>query len=752
MASLDEFRIAKLTADNYHTWSIRTKAALVQKGCWEAVVPGYSYAEMTEDQRKSNNKALTILFLVVEDSYLDDIGTCLSAKDAWDILREIHTKYGLLHVLQLLRDFVNVKKKYDEPMKEYLSRLTDLHRKLSNGGYGFTDKELALVMLLGLPETYEPLILKLEQDEATLTTKEVKARLLVEEKRKQRREEEQMTETVCEPKALVTKDKPMLRHDKTMEGNRPEQRVRYREGGRKVFPKEGNAGTKRRVRCFACGRLGHIARDCEADDCEENYRPSFRDGASHARKATHTALSAKIGGSTRNSVWYLDSGATEHMTSDKTKFVEFHPCTSTVEAADGEVMQALGKGEVKFQLQGEYGGNFVTLKEVLYVPALDGNLLSVGRIEERGFRVIFSNGRGEVWKNGEDRILSAVRTGRLYIAEEVGPSSRLAIESNDGDALLWHRRLGHLHQDAVHLLCGETSCTKAERCSTCVQGKLRRSSFPKSSIASRAEAPLQLIHSDVGKVTPRSKGGSNYFVTFVDDYSRYVVVYPMKTKAEVLEKFDRYRRMVENQHGTTVQVLRSDNGGEYVGKEFQQYLIKHGIRRQLTVPGTPQQNGVAERINQTLLDMTRCVLIESGVPKTLWADAITTAAHIRNRCPSKAIASKIPEELWLGKKTRVDHLRVYGCRAWSVQQTRYRRTKLDPKATECVLVGYPEGVKGYKLWDRKTDKFFLSRNVVFDENISPCKTLEQEMKPLELPARKKAQPTRKVWRQYCWTR
>lgn len=111
---------------------------------------------MTDDERRCNNKALTFLLLVVEDSYLDDIGACTSARDAWEILREIHTKYGLLHILQLLRDFVNVKKGNGEPMKEYLSRLMDLHRKLSNGGYGFTDKEVALVMLLGLPEPYEP--------------------------------------------------------------------------------------------------------------------------------------------------------------------------------------------------------------------------------------------------------------------------------------------------------------------------------------------------------------------------------------------------------------------------------------------------------------------------------------------------------------------------------------------------------------------------------------------------------------------
>ncbi|XP_064486091.1 uncharacterized protein LOC135398636 [Ornithodoros turicata] len=135
------------------------------------------------------------------------------------------------------------------------------------------------------------------------------------------------------------------------------------------------------------------------------------------------------------------------------------------------------------------------------------------------------------------------------------------------------KRLGHLHQGAVRQLCPEGTDIKEERCSTCMQGKLKRKSFPAADASTRATRSLELIHSDVGSVTPTSKGGSNWFVTFIDDYSRYTVVYPMKTKGEVLKKFDEYRRMVENLHNATIQILRSDNGGEYTGKEFRQYLV-----------------------------------------------------------------------------------------------------------------------------------------------------------------------------------
>lgn len=119
--------------------------------------------------------------------------------------------------------------------------------------------------------------------------------------------------------------------------------------------------------------------------------------------------------------------------------------------------------------------------------------------------------------------------------------------------------------------------------------------------------------------------------------------------------------MVENLHKTKVKMLLSDNEGEYISREFTQYLAKHGILRQLTMPRTPQQNGVAERMNRTLLD-TRCLLIESGITKELWADVVVTASHIRNKCPSKALDGAAPEAMWLGREVKLSHLRVFGCK------------------------------------------------------------------------------------------
>ena len=256
-------------------------------------------------------------------------------------------------------------------------------------------------------------------------------------------------------------------------------------------------------------------------------------------------------------------------------------------------------------------------------------------------------------------------------------------------------------------------------CEVCIKGKLPRTPFPPYKTCKTTKV-LELVHSDVvGKVTPKSKGGANYLVTFIDDYTRYAKVYTMKTKGEVLQKFKEYKLEAENILETKIKILRSDNGGEYRSREFDEYLRDNGIQRQLTVPGNPQQNGVSERFNRTLFDMVRCMLIQSGLPNHQWAEAATAACHVRNLCPSRSIGGRSPSSLWNEDDDDIDHLKVFGCRAWSVIGRHIPKGKLDPRAIETVFIGYPEGVKGYKLWDFRNDRILVSRDVKFEEDVFP---------------------------------
>lgn len=188
----------------------------------------------------------------------------------------------------------------------------------------------------------------------------------------------------------------------------------------------------------------------------------------------------------------------------------------------------------------------------------------------------------------------------------------------------------------------------------------------------------------------------------------------LKTKDEAFGRFRDWLVATENKCENKLKHLRTDNGLEFVSSEFNDFCKARGITRHMTVKHTPQQNGVAERMNRTLLERVRCMLISAGLPKTFWGEAISTAAYLINRSPSSAIDLKTPAEKWYGKPADYKNLRVFGCQAYA----HIKQDKLEPRALKCIFIGYPEGVKWYKLWclEPENAKCLISRDVVFDEN------------------------------------
>ena len=251
-------------------------------------------------------------------------------------------------------------------------------------------------------------------------------------------------------------------------------------------------------------------------------------------------------------------------------------------------------------------------------------------------------------------------------------------------------------------------------CEECVVGKHNRDRFPTGK-AWRARNPLELIHSDIcGPINPVSNGKKRYFISFIDDFSRKTWVYFLQEKSEALPAFKSFKALAENETGRTIKILRSDRGGEYNSKDFESFCALHGIRRQLTTAYTPQQNGVSERKNRTILNMVRSMLAKSLVPKVFWPEAVNWSVHILNRSPTFAVQNMTPEEAWSGRKPSVDHLRIFGCIAFAHIPDE-KRKKLDDKSEKCVFLGVSEVSKAYKLFNPFTKKIIISRDVVFDE-------------------------------------
>lgn len=286
------------------------------------------------------------------------------------------------------------------------------------------------------------------------------------------------------------------------------------------------------------------------------------------------------------------------------------------------------------------------------------------------------------------------------------------------DQNTWHRRLGHICDENLKRVMKSTigvNCSdkSSEKCITCIKGKQTRCSFPDN--GNRANELLELIHSDVcGPIAPKSLSGARYYVSFIDDYSRKVFIEPVKKKSQVFEKFIKFKNLVDNQCSRKIKVFRSDNGTEFCNQQFETHFKAHGIIHQKTAPYTPEQNGVAERGNRTIMERVRCMLLDSGLNASFWAEPASTAVYLMNRVPCRGKLNT-PEEIWTGAKPDLSNLRAFGSRAM-VHVPKEKRTKLESKSIECVMLGYSDESKAYRLFDKSKRKLIISRDVIFIED------------------------------------
>jgi hypothetical protein len=200
----------------------------------------------------------------------------------------------------------------------------------------------------------------------------------------------------------------------------------------------------------------------------------------------------------------------------------------------------------------------------------------------------------------------------------------------------------------------------------------------------------------------------------------------MKHKGEVFQHFLNFKAMVEKEKGVSIKCLRSDGGGEYFSKEFSEYLKEHGIQRKYSCSYSPQQNGVAEKKNKHITEITRAMLNEKNLPNYFWAETVATAVYIMNRTPTAVVHDMTPKEKFTSKKLDVSHFRVFGCIAY-MHVPDEKRSKLNPKAKKCIFIGYSLEQKGYRCFNPSTRKLQVSRDVMFDEIVSwysPLKIVE----------------------------
>jgi len=224
-----------------------------------------------------------------------------------------------------------------------------------------------------------------------------------------------------------------------------------------------------------------------------------------------------------------------------------------------------------------------------------------------------------------------------------------------------------------------------------------------------------LVHVDLcGPISPETVGGNKYFMLLVDDHSRWMQAYMLQSKDQACDVFVKYKAKVENFTGCKVKVLRSDRGGEFLSGVLAKVCEQDGIKRQLTAPYTPQQNGVVERRNRSMMEMARALLKSMKIPGRYWGEAIRQAVYLLNRLPTKKLGDKTPYEAWTERKPSLGHLRVFGCVGHTKISTPHLK-KLDDRSKQLVYFGVEEGSKAHIMYDPENNKIVVSRDVVFEE-------------------------------------
>ncbi|CAN0905823.1 Retrovirus-related Pol polyprotein from transposon TNT 1-94, partial [Linum grandiflorum] len=390
--------------------------------------------------------------------------------------------------------------------------------------------------------------------------------------------------------------------------------------------------------------------------------------------------------------WPVDSAASYHCVPKRDYFLNYQTGDfGRVKMGNQSTAEIVGIGDIRVKTS---VGCMLTLKNVRHIPDLRLNLLAANVLDQEGFRHTFGDGKWKLSK-GSLTVARGELCCTLYKTYfDVCYGEVNAVEEKNSPNL-WHRRLGHMSDKGIKLLAGKSlipvdKSVSLDPCDHCLAGKQHRASF--SGKSTRKHDKLELVHSDVcGPVEMESLGGNRYFVTFIDDATRKTWVYMMKAKSQVFEIFRNFHVMVERETGSKLKCLRSDNGG------------------------TPQHNGVAEKMNRTIVEKVRCMLRMSDLPKTFWAEAVQCAVYLINRSPSIPLGLDIPYRAWKGRDPTYSHLRVFGSKAY-MHVPKEQRSKLDSKTVPCIFVGYADEEYGFRLYDPEKKKVVRSRDVVFFEH------------------------------------
>ncbi|CAJ2646460.1 unnamed protein product [Trifolium pratense] len=727
-----------LDGKNWERWNKQMKSLFGFQDTLDVVIngvaalPANANAEARnnhKDLKKKDCKAMYAIQAALNSANFDKISHAETSKEAWDILVKYYDggeKVKAVKLQSLRRQYELLQMDNNESIGSYASKVQALIHTMKSCGEEISEKMIVEKVMRTLTPNFDHVIVAIQEAGKVADMKledlvgSLEAHELMINERKGVQESVEALKAQTFKKNDGYKGKNKSKNASQNQQKFDEKSESFKKGGG-----TSNSNPKKKVKshiqCYNCQKWGHYASECRSKKAKDSDdEANLVEENSVEGKGAVTFMAAMSEDKIASGAWYLDIGCSNHMTGHKNWLIKFDDTKkSKVKLVDGRSIQAEGTRNMVIKRK---NGSSAIVENILFVPGMDCNLLSVGQLIEKGFSVSIKNEYFELYDPANMLVLRSPlaknRTFKTVINNAIVECMKAV--SEDKQNWLWHLRFGHLNFKYLNQLASKEMVAGLPKiqmqdkiCEGCLAGKQTRNIFKKS-LPLRSANVLEVVHSDVcGPFDVKSLGGNRYFITFVDEFSRKLWVYLIQSKDEAFDVFKRFKALVENQCSKRIKILRTDGGGEYTSRRFESFCEENGIEHEVTAPYTPQHNGLAERRNKTILDMARCMVKHRNLPKSFWGEAVSTAVYVLNRCPTKKLKDKVPEEVWSGKKPSVSHFRVFGALCYK-HVPEAKRKKQDDRSESMILVGY-HVTGAYKLYNPTTKKMIYTRDVIVDE-------------------------------------